>query len=160
MTLPFVGGAMALVFYLVIRGGFFPQAQISETNPFGFAAMAVLVGLFTEEAAVKLKSIATTFFASAEKGKDQAPAAPTIAKVDPSTGPVAGGTEVTVTGTGFDTTAQASFGGKLATAVQVVNSTTIKAKTPAAEKAGPVAVEVTNTGSVKGTLPNGFTYTA
>jgi len=160
VTLPFVGGAMALIFYLVIRGGFFPQAQISETNPFGFAALAVLVGMFTEEAAVKLKSVAATLLTTAEKGKDQAPAAPTVTKVDPSTGSTLGGTSVTITGTAFDAAARVSFGGKMAAKIVVPNNTTITAETPPAEKAGAVAVEVMNAGNLKGTLPNGFTYVA
>jgi hypothetical protein len=159
VTLPVVGGAMALIFYLVIRGGFFPQAQISETSPFGFAALAVLVGMFTEEAAVKLKGVASTLLASAEKGKDQAPASPTVKQVDPATGSSAGGTAVTITGTAFDSAARVSFGGKLATKILVPNNTTITAETPPAS-AGPVSIEVINPGNLKGVLANGFTYVA
>jgi hypothetical protein len=161
VTLPVVGGAMALIFYLVIRGGFFPQAQVSETSPFGFAALAVLIGMFTEEAAVKLKSVAATLLTAPEKGKDQAPAMPTLTQVIPRSGSVAGGTPVTITGTAFDAAARVSFGGKMATRIAVPNSTTITAETPPGEVAGAVvAVEVVNPGDLKGTLPNGFTYTA
>jgi len=160
VTLPVVGGAMALIFYLVIRGGFFPQAQISETSPFGFAALAVLIGMFTEEAAVKLKSVATTLLNPAEKGKDQATPAPTVKQITPATGVLAGGTAVTITGTGFDAKTHVQLGGKESTDIQVTNGTTLTAKTPAAAVAGAVNVDVINSANLKGTLPNGFMYTA
>lgn len=71
LLMPFVGSALGMVFYLVIRGGFFsPQATIEQTSPFGFAALAVLVGLFSEQAVLKLKKVAETVLAEAEEGKN------------------------------------------------------------------------------------------
>jgi hypothetical protein len=71
--LPFLGASLALVFYLVIRGGFFSAAAGSEqTSPYGFAALAALVGMFSEQAIRKLKTIAEDLFAKAEKGSDHA----------------------------------------------------------------------------------------
>jgi hypothetical protein len=161
MTLPVVGATMAVIFYLVIRGGFFPQAQIAETSPFGFAALAVLVGMFTEEAAVKLKEVASTLLNPAEKGKDQATSAPTVSGVDPNTGALAGGTPVTVKGKSFDKAAQVNFGGKAGTKVVVAaDGTQLTTLTPAGASAGAVAVEVVNPGNLKGSLANGFTYQA
>lgn len=70
---PFAGTALAVVFYLVIRGGFFsPQAGFKQTSPFGFAALAALVGLFSEQAVLKLKQIAETVLAKPQPGKDAA----------------------------------------------------------------------------------------
>ena len=70
ILLPFVGSTLAVLFYLVIRGGFFSTgATVQATSPFGFAALAGLVGLFTEQAVLKLKEVATTLLAKAEKGK-------------------------------------------------------------------------------------------
>src|SRR5262249_9204159 len=60
-------------------------------------------------------------------------------------------------GTGFLSGATVSFGGTAATAVTVVNGTTITATTPA-HAAGAVNVVVTNTDSQSGTLTNGYTY--
>ncbi len=75
VLLPLVGATLAVVFYLVIRGGFFsPQATVQETSPFGFAALAVLVGMFSTQAALKLKQVAGTVFAEPEAGRDPAPA--------------------------------------------------------------------------------------
>lgn len=71
---PFAGTALAVVFYLVVRGGFFsPQAGFKQTSPFGFAALAALVGLFSEQAVLKLKEVAETILAKPNRGKDTAP---------------------------------------------------------------------------------------
>lgn len=74
ILLPFVGTTLGLVFYFVIRGGFFsPQATVEQTSPFGFVALASLVGLFTEQAVLKLKEVAETLLAKPQQGKDHIP---------------------------------------------------------------------------------------
>ncbi len=83
-------------------------------------------------------------------------APPTVSSVSQNTGPVAGGTAVTITGTNFATGATVTFGGTAATNVVVVNSTTITATTPAGT-AGAVTVTVT-VGGLSGSRINGFTY--
>jgi hypothetical protein len=71
---PFAGTALAVVFYLVIRGGFFsPQAGFEQTSPFGFAALASLVGMFSEQAVLKLKDVAETILAKPKPGEDAKP---------------------------------------------------------------------------------------
>jgi len=71
ILLPFVGSTLALVFYFVIRGGFFsPEATIEQTSPFGFAGLAGLVGMFTEQAVLKLKEVAETLLAPPQQGRD------------------------------------------------------------------------------------------
>ena len=82
---------------------------------------------------------------------------PTVTSVAPNSGPVAGGTAVTITGTNFAAGATVKFGATAATNVVVVNSTTITATTPAGS-AGAVTVTVTVNGQ-SGSLTNGFTYT-
>jgi hypothetical protein len=84
---------------------------------------------------------------------------PTVTSVAPATGPLAGGTAVTITGTGFQTTGTTtvSFGGTAATSVVVVSATSITATTPA-HAAGAVSVVVTNPdGQVNG-ANTAFTY--
>jgi hypothetical protein len=72
ILLPFVGTCMGLVFYLVVRAGFFsPEANVDQTSPFGFAALAALVGLFSEQAILKLKDVSETVFTKGEVGKDK-----------------------------------------------------------------------------------------
>lgn len=71
ILLPFVGATLGVVFYLVIRGGFFsPQATVQQISPFGFAAVAALAGLFSEQAVLKLKQVAETLLTKAEEGKN------------------------------------------------------------------------------------------
>jgi hypothetical protein len=69
--LPFNGSLLALVFYVVIRGGFFASnAGVVNTSPFAFAAMAMMVGLFSQVATEKLKQVAESFFTKIEPGAD------------------------------------------------------------------------------------------
>jgi hypothetical protein len=84
--------------------------------------------------------------------------APTVTSISPISGTTAGGTAVTITGTGFLSGATVSLGGTAATGVTVVSATSITATTPA-HAAGAVNVVVTNTDAQSGTLTNGYTYT-
>lgn len=55
---PFIGMALGLIFYLLVRGGFLsPQTQGSAISPYGVAGLAGLVGLFSKQASDKLKDI-------------------------------------------------------------------------------------------------------
>ena len=86
--------------------------------------------------------------------------APTVTSVAPGTGTSAGGTAITVTGTGFRAGATVRVGGiAQATSVVLVDATTITAVTPAG-LVGANAVTVTNTDAQSATLAGGFTYTA
>jgi len=84
-------------------------------------------------------------------------AAPTVSSVTPNSGPVGGGTAVTIAGTNFVSGATVTFGGTAATGVVVVSATQITATTPA-HAAGAVTVTVTNPDTQSGSLANGFTY--
>jgi hypothetical protein len=84
-------------------------------------------------------------------------AAPIVSAVNPNFGTAAGGTAVTVSGTGFAPGATVSFGGAVATGVIVNSSTSISATTPA-HAAGTVNIVATNPDLQSGTLANGFTY--
>lgn len=79
-----------------------------------------------------------------------------VTGVSPPSGPVAGGTAVTITGTDFLFGATVSFGGAAATSVVVVSSTTITCVTPA-HAAGYVTVSVTDSDGT-GSLANAFLY--
>ena len=68
------GAGLAFVFYVVVRGGFFsPGTSFENTSPFGFIAFATLVGLFSEQAILKLKEISETLLSKPAKGSDAAP---------------------------------------------------------------------------------------
>jgi len=80
---------------------------------------------------------------------------PTVTAINPATGPAAGGTAVTITGTNFASGATVTFGTVAATSITVVNNTTITCNSPAGT--GTVAVTVSVSGQ-SGSLPSGFTY--
>lgn len=74
ILLPLVGTTLALVFYFVIRAGFFaPGAKVEHTSLYGFAAVAGLVGMFSEQAVLKLKELAETLLSKPEPGEDSKP---------------------------------------------------------------------------------------
>ena len=81
---------------------------------------------------------------------------PTVLSVSPTTGPAAGGTEVTIGGANFAAGATVTIGGVAATNVQFVTSASLKATT-AARAAGPADVTVTVDGR-SSTLSSAFTY--
>lgn len=84
---------------------------------------------------------------------------PSIAGVVPGQGPLAGGTPVTITGTGFLDDAKVLIGGRYASDVVVVNDSTLTALAPASPLAGRVDVEVaTRHGCAS--LSEGYTYGA
>src|SRR4051794_1140681 len=63
LMLPLVGALGGTVFYIVLRAGLFsPSTSVSEASPFGFCAVALLVGLFSEQAMEKLRQVAANVF--------------------------------------------------------------------------------------------------
>ena len=78
----------------------------------------------------------------AEAELNVATPAPTVTSLTPTSGTTAGGTAVTITGTGFTGATGVTFGGVAATNVSVVSSTSITATTPAGS-AGTASVVVT-----------------
>jgi hypothetical protein len=107
---PGVGMALALVFYFVIRGGFLSTTGgAQDINPYGIAALAGLVGMFSKQATDKLSEVFGTLFRSAPgegdaKRQDPLSPAPGGARLQLNpTSVVAGGEGLTlqVTGTGF-----------------------------------------------------------
>jgi hypothetical protein len=83
--------------------------------------------------------------------------APTVTAIDPASGTTAGGTSVTITGTGFTSGPTVTFGSNPATNVTVVSSTSLTATTPAGT-AGAATVSVTNSDGMSGAMLNGYTY--
>lgn len=84
-------------------------------------------------------------------------APPTITAVTPSSGDVAGGAVITITGTGFNASTTVSFDGTPAAQVSLVSATELAAVTPR-HAPGVVDVEV-STGGAAATLTDGFTFT-
>lgn len=80
----------------------------------------------------------------------------TVTSITPATGDIAGGTSITIGGTGFLSGATVTVG-TAANTVVVVNSNTITAKV-AAHAVGSVNVVVTNPNGTTATLTNGYAY--
>lgn len=83
---------------------------------------------------------------------------PTVTAVNPASGPVAGGTSVTITGTNFTPNSNVFIGALAATDIDVVSETSITCKS-AAGSAGPADVTVVSAGG-PGTKTGAFTYLA
>lgn len=73
---PFIGAALALVFYGSVRGGFMAlstgaSGKAADLNAFGLVSVAALVGMFSRAATVKLGEVFDTLFQSTTpKSKD------------------------------------------------------------------------------------------
>jgi IPT/TIG domain len=92
-------------------------------------------------------------------GVAQAATAPQLTSISPITGSIAGGTSVTITGSGFTGAIAVSFGGTAATSFIVNSDTSVVAVAPA-HVVGAVDLSVTGSASTVGTLTNAFTYFA
>ncbi|MBA2664457.1 MAG: IPT/TIG domain-containing protein [Bradymonadaceae bacterium] len=95
-------------------------------------------------------------------GDDDAtsPAGLALVSLTPSQGVLAGGTRVSLSGTGFAGGAQVWFGDTLATQLVVSGTTSIEVTSPAASGAGAVSVTVALPNGTSTTLANAFTYVA
>jgi hypothetical protein len=75
---PYIGAAMAVITYLVLRAGFISGAP-TAINDFGVAALSALVGLMTVEITQKLRDVFDSFFGiqKDEGEKGESPEKPT-----------------------------------------------------------------------------------
>jgi hypothetical protein len=152
--LPIIGAATSTVFYLIIRGGLLPGATESN-NVYGLMAIGTLVGLFSQQALEKLKSVSEVIFTVPPTGKDAQPERPPliVEKVDPQEG-----TEnqpVTILGSGFSREVMVTFD-DLPAKVAKVEDQAIAVTTPL-HPPGNVKVVVIQ-GGARVEAPGGFTY--
>jgi hypothetical protein len=69
---PFIGSALALIFYFVIRAGFLSVSAGTEAiSHFGIAATAGIVGMFSKEAIDKLHELFVTLFRHKDERADK-----------------------------------------------------------------------------------------
>ncbi len=111
--------------------------QITATSPAGSGTVDVTV---TTPGGTSATSSADQFTYTS---------APTVTSVNPNTGPPAGGTSVTITGTNFVGVTAVKFGGNAAGSVTVNSATQITATSPAGT--GTVDVTVTTPGGTSAT---------
>lgn len=86
ITRPFLGVALALIFYAVLRGGFVvgSPADAKVVNPFGVLAIGALVGMFADKAAQKLAEVFDVVFRAADQRSGKLDA-PVIDRIEPGT---------------------------------------------------------------------------
>lgn len=115
MRLP-IGMGLALFLYLVIRGGLFTASvgnsdQVLQTaNPFGFAALAALAGMFAKEASDKLEEVFQSVFSTSDKPQPAAKP-PVIDKLEPGKKAVKDADlALVVIGKNFDSKARVTVG--------------------------------------------------
>ncbi|MFZ3557207.1 IPT/TIG domain-containing protein [Streptomyces sp. BH055] len=82
--------------------------------------------------------------------------AATITAVSPATGPAAGGTLVTITGTALDGVSAVNFGSTAGTSLQIKSPTQLTVKAPAGATGAVNVVLVDDAGNV--TKTGGYTY--
>jgi hypothetical protein len=80
-------------------------------------------------------------------------ASPTITGISPNNGPDAGGTSVTITGTGFITGSTVKFGSAAGTGVTIHSAESITVTSPAGHGSELVNVTVTNTNGTSAAVP-------
>jgi hypothetical protein len=134
LSLPFIGAALAVVFYVILRGGLITGAA-AEINFFGFAAVSALVGLFSPEAAEKLKQIFSTLLAPDPPARDSLRFDPTpvVESVEPEAGSI--GTSVTIRGRHLSGTTAVIFQNAVAPAT-VISATEVTTIIPKGATAG------------------------
>lgn len=127
------------------------DTQITAIVPLGFGTGIVNV-VVTTPVGFNVVTLASQFTYGST-------AAPTVTGVSPSSGPVSGGTVITITGTGFTGATAVSVASVAVTSFTVNSSTQITATTPANSAPGTYSVQVTGpNGSSANNTNARFTY--
>lgn len=92
VTRPFLSGALAILFFFLVRAGFVEGGQAGSLRPEGFIAIGGLVGLFTDQAWAKIRQVANAMFAEADHGAEtgHTPPVTTPPQTEAGTPPVTG----------------------------------------------------------------------
>jgi hypothetical protein len=148
ITRPFLGAALAVIFYAVLRGGFMTgtPADSKSVNPFGVIAIGALVGMFADKASDKLGEIFDTLFKGGGNRTGKL-AGPVINKLIPNT--VASGsgqTQLKIQGDSLDTVKQVKFGDTTLTPKQGATKTALEVDLTPALLAAPKTVKVSVVG--------------
>lgn len=124
----------------------------------GPAFFQIIDGTCTSPTCNTISTINGTIRTAASATLTQAPG---VTSLTPASGSAAGGSTVTITGTGFTNAATVTFGGIAASSVTFVSATQMTAVSPAAGAVGAVDVIVTTSGGASpNTAADDFTYVA
>lgn len=154
---PFIGMMLALIFYFVFRGGFVtaginPSGEnaASYINPFGIAALAGLVGMFSKVASDKLNEVFTTLFrpapgqGDAKRGdKLGGNPVPGITAINPaSVKKGATNVSIIIKGSNFTEKAEVKFNGALR-ASKFISATELSVQLQETDTAATGTIEIT-----------------
>jgi hypothetical protein len=118
-----IGIALALLVYLVLRGGLIAPTLPQDgsnghaatiLNPYGLAAVAAMAGMFSKQATDKLAEVFDSLFRTTKpvtRADPLNPAAPVISSTEPPRLKVGSPTPLTVIGRNFNTDCTASING-------------------------------------------------
>ncbi|HEU4883687.1 MAG TPA: IPT/TIG domain-containing protein [Longimicrobium sp.] len=111
---PFMGIAMSVIFYVVVRGGVLVMSGgVSSVDPYAMMTVAALAGMFSKQASDKLAEVFDTLFRSRgdeDRGDKLEKPELKLTALNPKS--VAAGSDdtvITVTGTGFASDAVVKF---------------------------------------------------
>ncbi len=123
---------------------------VAASTTYYYAAWADVGGVWTPGAVMSFTTSAVS-----------TPSAPAVTSISPSSGAIAGGTSVTITGTGFTGATAVDFGSTPATITATTSDTSITATSPATSTAGVDDVTVTTPeGTSAKSSADRFTYMA
>jgi hypothetical protein len=152
--IPFVGAIIGTLIFIVLRAGLITGAGVAQSDPFGFAAVAGLVGLFSGQAAEKLKQVFETIFASPEAGAESVTApravAPAIRAFSPAAGSV--GTTVEIEGDALEDVKVVRFGDASAPATFDQDAGELTTTVPLEASSGKIAITLGNLTVVSDTV--------
>ncbi|HLX62908.1 MAG TPA: IPT/TIG domain-containing protein, partial [Planctomycetota bacterium] len=146
--MPSGGGATANALHVVWVSSQLLMCQWPAANPITYTGTADMT---VNNVALGTSGSATAIFTYT------ASSPPTVTSVSPLSGPTAGGTLVTVTGTNFSPTSTVTIGGVAATNVTINSNTQLTLRTPVGTT-GQADVVVTNPDTTSNTLTGGYTY--
>jgi len=138
-----VGGTVAIVSVLIFQAGIAatglkldPNASNAPRNNLLYYLIAFAVGYREETFRALVKRLVDVILTP---GKQPGP---TVSSLSPTSGPVAGGTAVTITGANLARVDSVAFGGQAAEILEGRSDTSIQVTTPAADEPGAVPVVV------------------
>jgi len=157
---PLIGSALAVIGYFLLAGGYISAAGTDTGNLLKIGVMAGLIGLYEEQACVKIGEIFDALFKPADTGKDPldtnkvgAPA-PVVTDVQQT------GRTIMVVGTGFlRDSSKVLINGTAAKTTEFVSATQLRAALNDTDK-GDVSITVSNhTGDGKDSTSTAFKKT-
>ena len=157
LLVPIVGAMLAVIFYMLLRGGLFsPTTTVADTSPFGFAAIAALVGMFTNQASEKLRTVFETLMTKPATGRDASTVVPpTITSAAPPSVTAGVDTVLTLKGSGFTQTSVVIIGNEeLKPTVLSANELTVAIPAALSAKATVLKLVVSTPGAGKSSEVN------